>query len=124
MPLAEQEAALFYFGRGLAIRLQLNLLFPMAVKVIVRLEPLDLWSNVRIPSYFLEATELAGFLLRPASLGAFLLASWRLGADLGWTQAFLFESGLAAHWQVWAGIGVLILLVQRRMAKSVLLLWD
>jgi hypothetical protein len=56
-----------------------------------------------------EAFSLLLDLLRPASLIAFLLAAWRLSADLGWTNAFLFREGFLYHWQVWMALGFAML---------------
>ena len=40
-------------------------------------------------------------LLTPAGLVAFVLAAWRLAADLNWANSFAIPSGLFSHWQVW-----------------------
>ena len=45
-------------------------------------------------------------LLTPASLLAFVLAAWRLGADLGFTGEFAIGHGFFSHWIVWAAIGI------------------
>lgn len=50
--------------------------------------------------------ELCVALLTPASLLAFVLAAWRLGADLGFTGEFAIGQGFFSHWIVWAGIGI------------------
>jgi hypothetical protein len=52
--------------------------------------------------------EFAGTLLTPVSAVGFVLAAWRLGADIGWTNAFPLSDGLLSHWMVWIAIGVLI----------------
>ena len=78
----------------------------MAVKVIVRTSfPLE-WPELRLGAGVVEALELIVHLLKPASLGAFLLALWRFGADLGWTSEFLITEGLLCHWQLWAALGM------------------
>ena len=46
------------------------------------------------------ALALAG-LLTPAAVMAFVLAFWRLAADLKATGAFPISDGLFSHWQVW-----------------------
>lgn len=56
-------------------------------------------------------------LLRPASLFAFLMAAWRLGADLGWSNAFLFQEGLLYHWQVWMALGLGMIGMWRHLAS-------
>ncbi|MEX2262462.1 MAG: hypothetical protein WD696_10940 [Bryobacteraceae bacterium] len=40
-------------------------------------------------------------LLAPASMTAFVLAAWRIAADLRWTSEFGIADGLFSHWQVW-----------------------
>jgi hypothetical protein len=45
-------------------------------------------------------------LVTPATLLAFLLAFWRMSADLGFTSAFPITTGLLSHWQVWLGIAL------------------
>ena len=47
-------------------------------------------------------------LLTPGALMAFVLAFWRLAADLKWAGAFAIPSGLFSHWQVWMGSAVLL----------------
>jgi hypothetical protein len=78
----------------------------MAVKLIVRTSFALEWPAIRLGSGWVEAIELMVHLLKPASLGAFLLAFWRLGADLGWTSEFLITDGLLRHWQLWAALGM------------------
>ena len=45
-------------------------------------------------------------LVTPATLLAFVLAFWRMSADLGMTSAFPITAGLFSHWQVWLGIAL------------------
>jgi hypothetical protein len=47
-------------------------------------------------------------LLAPAGLIAFVLAIWRLAADLNWANSFAIPSGLFSHWQVWLGAAGLL----------------
>lgn len=47
-------------------------------------------------------------LLNPAALMAWVLAFWRLGADLHWTSAFAIPEGVFSHWQVWLGVGLVL----------------
>jgi NADH:ubiquinone oxidoreductase subunit 4 (subunit M) len=53
-----------------------------------------------------EIWALCVALLTPASLLAFVLAAWRLGADLGFTGEFVIYQGLFSHWIVWAAVGM------------------
>ncbi len=45
-------------------------------------------------------------LVTPATLLAFVLAFWRMTADLGFTSAFPITTGLLSHWQVWLAIAI------------------
>jgi len=49
----------------------------------------------------------AATLLSPATLLAFVLAFWRMSADIGVTSAFPITEGLLSHWQVWLAIALL-----------------
>lgn len=53
------------------------------------------------------ATALAG-LLTPAAVLCFVVALWRLLADLNVTTAFVITTGLLSHWQVWLAMGVAV----------------
>ena len=55
-----------------------------------------------------EATNLVGAFLTPASMVAFVLALWRLGADLGWTGDFFVPNGLFSHWMVWMALAIVL----------------
>jgi hypothetical protein len=46
------------------------------------------------------------YLLTPVALVAYVLAGWRLGADLNWTGAFFISKGLLSHWQVWLALAI------------------
>jgi len=50
----------------------------------------------------------AGRWLMPLSAASFLLACWRLGADLNWTGRFAVSRGIFSHWQVWMGMAVVL----------------
>lgn len=45
-------------------------------------------------------------LLVPAILAAWVLALWRLAADLGKAEEFAIETGIWSHWQVWLAIAI------------------
>jgi hypothetical protein len=53
---------------------------------------------------------VAGSLLTPAAIMAYVLGLWRLGADMGVAGEFAM-SGVLSHWQVWIGIGALLQLI-------------
>jgi len=45
----------------------------------------------------------AAALLMPACVLSFVLAVWRLAADMNWANSFAIPTGLFSHWQVWLG---------------------
>jgi hypothetical protein len=46
------------------------------------------------------------YLMTPIALIQYVLAGWRLGADLQWTGNFFIERGLLSHWQVWLALAI------------------
>jgi hypothetical protein len=56
---------------------------------------------------------LAGSLLTPAAVMAWVLAFWRIAADLNWANGFAIPSGVFSHWQVWFAAGVVLQLCSR-----------
>ncbi len=60
-------------------------------------------------------------LLIPAAVMAYVLAGWRVAADLNLTSQFPITDGLFSHWQVWgAGAAVLnaLAILLNRYGKS------
>jgi hypothetical protein len=55
--------------------------------------------------------------LSPLSAVAFAFAFWRLSADIGWSAAFIFNTGFFSHWIPWFCLGLVIGL-RRRVLKS------
>lgn len=53
-----------------------------------------------------QVTGVLTILLAPASMIAMVFGIWRLGADLGWTGAFVISDGFFSHWQVWLAVAV------------------
>ena len=53
-----------------------------------------------------QLMDVLSILLAPASLIAMVFGIWRLGADLGWTGAFVISGGFFSHWQVWLALAV------------------
>ena len=92
----------------------------MSVKVIVRAMPIQWLPDLRMGHSFREALYLFIHLLKPASLAAFSLGIWRIGADLGWTSDFIFMDGLLSRWQPWMLLGVAILSVQSHLARKMI----
>lgn len=62
------------------------------------------------------ASAAAG-LLAPGAVAAFLLALWRLAADMRYANAFAIEAGLFSHWHVWFTIAGLLALVCVRLNR-------
>ena len=56
---------------------------------------------------------LVAALLPPSALTAAILATWRIAADLNWTNSFAIPSGIFSHWQVWLGAAVALQLCSR-----------
>ena len=64
-----------------------------------------------------RAAQMAALLLSPAALVAFILATWRIAADLNWTNSFAIATGLFSHWQVWMATAILLQLCSRRLNR-------
>jgi hypothetical protein len=47
-----------------------------------------------------------GFLITPFALTGYVLAFWRLGADLNWLGEFFITKGLLSRWQVWLALAI------------------
>ncbi|MEO8126884.1 MAG: hypothetical protein ABJF23_14710 [Bryobacteraceae bacterium] len=56
-------------------------------------------------------------LLGPASVMAFVLGGWRLGADLNLTGQFAISQGIFSHWQVWFAVGAAMQLVSTALTR-------
>ena len=46
-------------------------------------------------------------LLTPFALVGYMLAFWRLGADLNMTGQFFISQGLFSRWQVWLALAII-----------------
>ncbi len=53
-----------------------------------------------------ELALMTSALMTPAALMAYVLAFWRLGADMRIAGSFAIEDGFFSHWQVWLPIAV------------------
>jgi hypothetical protein len=70
---------------------------------------LRLGKGVHVQRHYKKNQKLAlaaASLLAPLVLLAALLAVWRIAADLGFAQAFAFESGPFAHWAAWGALSL------------------
>ncbi len=47
-------------------------------------------------------------LLTPAAALTFVLALWRIAADLNWAGSFAITTGFFSHWQVWLAAAALL----------------
>jgi hypothetical protein len=47
-----------------------------------------------------------GQLMTPFALACYVLAFWRLGADLNWLDEFFIREGLLSRWQVWLAMAI------------------
>jgi hypothetical protein len=59
-----------------------------------------------------------GQLMTPVAVAGYLLAAWRLGADLNWLGDFFISKGLLSRWQVWLALGVVTQLAANQMKRS------
>ena len=55
-----------------------------------------------------QATLVAASLMTPVAVMAWVLAAWRVLADLKVAGAFAISNGLFSHWQVWIAIAILV----------------
>ena len=55
-----------------------------------------------------DARPIFRYLLTPVALTGYVLAAWRFGADIGWTDEFFISRGLLSHWQVWVALALAI----------------
>lgn len=62
------------------------------------------------------ALALAG-LLAPASVMAFILAIWRIAADMSATTKFAIDEGPFSHWHVWIVIAVVLAVAAVRLNR-------
>ncbi len=67
------------------------------------------FARVRVPAVHGKPVKMApavAALLTPAAAASAVLALWRLGADLKWTEQFAIPDGFFSHWQVWMAIAL------------------
>jgi hypothetical protein len=56
--------------------------------------------------------------MTPLALVGYVLAFWRLGADLNWVSEFFVEQGLFSRWQVWLALAIATHMVARQIKTS------
>jgi hypothetical protein len=57
------------------------------------------------------------YLMTPVALVAYMLAFWRLGADLNWVGEFFISQGLLSRWQVWLALAILTQLAAKELNR-------
>jgi hypothetical protein len=53
-----------------------------------------------------KVAPLLQYLLKPVALLGYVLAGWRVGADMNWTGEFFISKGILSHWQVWLALAI------------------
>jgi hypothetical protein len=56
--------------------------------------------------------------MTPVALVGYVLAFWRLGADLNWLGEFFISQGLFSRWQVWLAIAIVTQLVANQLNRA------
>lgn len=64
-----------------------------------------------------RAALLAGSMLTPAAVAAWILAVWRVAADLKWANGFAISTGVFSYWQVWLAMGLVLQLCSRMLNR-------
>lgn len=59
----------------------------------------------------------ASGLLIPAAVMAFILACWRIAADMSYASQFAIEDGIFSHWHVWAAITAILVFTAYRLNR-------
>jgi hypothetical protein len=86
----------------------------MAVKLAANINPAI--KRMEIASQ--EAAPVIGYLMTPISLIGYVLAIWRLMADLKWLGNFFIEDGLFSHWQVWLALAIGVQMLASYLSRS------
>ena len=58
-----------------------------------------------------------GFLMTPFALTGYVLAFWRLGADMNWLGEFFITKGLLSRWQVWLALAIATQLLANQLNR-------
>ena len=72
-------------------------------------------SSKAIP--YQELVRMTPTLLSPLAAISIVMAVWRFGSDIGWTDTFVVSDGLLSHWQVWLALGIGILWTGNRLDR-------
>jgi hypothetical protein len=60
---------------------------------------------------------VVSYLLTPVALVAYMLAFWRMGADLNWMGEFFISEGLLSRWQVWLAVAIVTQLAAKELNR-------
>ena len=58
-------------------------------------------------------------LLTPLAAIAALMAIWRFGVDVGWSDAFAISDGMLSHWEVWLALAIAIQWTAKRLDQRI-----
>ncbi len=71
--------------------------------------PIEIGAALRAPARTMRPLFPAlEFAFTQSAFVAYVLAAWRLGADLEWTGQFFVSNGVLSHWQVWLAAAFLL----------------
>jgi hypothetical protein len=76
--------------------------------------------TVRVREAILKQRRYApvlGFLMTPFALTGYVLAFWRLGADMNWLGEFFITKGLLSRWQVWLALAIATQLLANQLNR-------
>ena len=76
--------------------------------------------TVRVKEAILKQRKFApvvGYFLIPMALVSYVLALWRLGADLNWLDEFFIHQGILSRWQVWLAIAIATHLIANQLNR-------
>lgn len=65
-----------------------------------------------------QVASVLGLVLTPVVLTGYVMAAWRLGADLDLTGEFFISQGLLSRWQVWLALAAAAHIGVRRLNKA------
>ena len=60
---------------------------------------------------------VVSYLMTPVALTGYVLAFWRLGADLNWVGEFFISTGFFSRWQVWLAIAIVTQFAAKELSR-------
>jgi hypothetical protein len=60
---------------------------------------------------------VVSYLMTPIALVGYMLAFWRLGADLNLAGEFFISQGLLSRWQVWLALAILTQIAAKELNR-------